>query len=211
MSEDVNALISLAHLKMKAAKKRKDMAKYFKTAGMLNLGKGVWLAHRSRDVVSGLVIDGPWSKVIINSFILPPYDRLEFVNLSLGEKITECDLNADSRENSEYSIDRFKKNYADIKSSRDFINYIDDNSISGFYPIWVRYITYCRELEFDAAMAYLDAGKRAQLHRSVLGRFDELGAAVASRQEQAVKKIFEAWSAVSERTFGPLDKTFNAF
>ena len=207
----INGLRILAHVALGSAKKRRQISGIFKKSGLIALGKGAWLGHRSKDVVSGFVIEGSALDTYISGFILPAFDRHKFVNLSLGDRIVNCEIDGNTQSECKTSIDYYIENLSHIQSSNDLIEDICGRNVKGHYPIWVRYISYLRRFDFEAAINYMDDDKRAQLHPSLLNQLDEISPFVSAHDKDSVFRVFEEWSAFSGRIFGPLDHTFDAF
>jgi hypothetical protein len=94
MADLRKALQVLAHDAVSAAKKRRQISKCLKANGFELLGKGQWLGHRSRDIVSRVVTGGPVLDTYISTFVLPAFDKHEFVTWALGERIIHCSNDA---------------------------------------------------------------------------------------------------------------------
>jgi hypothetical protein len=178
---------------------------------MISLRDGGWLGHKSKDIVSGFVIDAPPRDTYISTFILPAFDRHGFINLSLGDRGIHCSTHVDTKVEYKQAIDYYIANIANIKSLEELVGYIDKRDVQGAYPIWVRYISYLKVFDFDSAIQYLDDGKRAWLSHMLLNRLDEISPFVAARDRDSISRVFDNWSTCSERIFGPLDQTFDAF
>ncbi len=211
MNELRKTLQILAHDSLGAAKKRRQISACFRKQGFINLGKGTWLGFRNKDVVSGLSIDGPPWDTYISTFILPAFDRLEFVSLSLGGRVVHCSLDRDTREECEQAVNSYIANLSNERSATDLIRYLDVRQVTGHYPIWVRYICYLSLLDFDTAIQYLDDSRRGQLHHSLMERLEEISRFATARDTDGVVRVLESWSKFSEKIFGPLDQTFSAF
>ena len=193
-------------------KKRRQISSCLKESGLISLGKGGgWLGHRSKDIVSGFVLDAPPLDTYISTFILPAFDRHKFIHWSLGDRVVHCSPNVDYQAECKQAIDYYIANIADIKSSKELVDYMDKRDVQGHYPIWVRYISYLRVFDFDSAIRYLDDSKRARLHRVPLDELDEISRFVTAHDRDGVFQVFENWSTLSERIFGPLDQSFDAF
>jgi hypothetical protein len=192
------------------SKKRRQISSCLKKNGLISLGKGGWLGHRSKDIVSGFIIDAPPLDTYISTFILPAFDRHGFVNLSLGNRIVHCSSDKNTQDECKQAIDYYIANISDINSSAELVSYIDERNVQGHYPIWVIYISYLRVFDFDSAITYLDDGKRARLHRVQLDQLGSISRFVAAHDRDGISRVFENWSTFSERIFGPLDQTFEA-
>jgi hypothetical protein len=174
------------------------------------LGKGRWLGFRNRDVVSGFLMEGSPLDTYISTFILPAFDRHEFVSWSLGDRVVHCSLNRDTQEECRQAVDCYVADVSKVRSSTDLATYLNARQIQGHYPIWVRYICHLRLLDCDSAIQYLTDGRRDHLHAVLMERFEEIDRFVSMRDKDGVVRVLESWSAFSERIFGPLGQTFSA-
>jgi len=211
MNKISKALRLLARNSLGASKKRRQISAFLKKKGFISLRKGVWLGFRNRDIVSGIVINGPPFDTYIETFILPAFDRLESVRLSLGDRIVHCSLDRDTQEECEQAFNSYVADISAVRSANDLIEYVDTHQVTGDYPIWVRYICYLRQLDFDTAIQYLDDRRRNQLHDSLMGQLEEISRFATVRDTDGVARVLESWRASSEKIFGPLDQMFSAF
>jgi hypothetical protein len=67
-----------------------------------------------------------------------------------------------------------------------------------------------RILDFESAAKYLDEDRRSRLHEVQLKQLDEIKQFPSAHDRDGVGRVFESWSAVSEKIFGPLDRPFDA-
>src|SRR4051795_6041158 len=109
-------LRTLARDAVSASKKRRQISSYLKKCGLMSLGKGGWLAHRNKDVVSGFVIEGSPLDTYISTFILPAFDKHEFINWSLGDRVVHCSTHADTHTECKQAIDDYVTGVGNIKS-----------------------------------------------------------------------------------------------
>ncbi len=205
------SLIPLARKALGASKKRRQISAFLKKQGFISLGKGGWLGFRNRDIVSGFVVVGSPLDTYISTFILPAFDRHEFITWALGDRVVHCSLTRDTQEECEQAVDSYVADMSNVRSATDLIVYLDARQIKGHYPIWVRYLCYLRLSDFDSAIRYLDDSRRNQLHLATMETFEEMYRLVTMGDTDGVVRVFDSWSAFSEKIFGPLDQTFSAF
>jgi hypothetical protein len=211
MNDLSKALRILARDSLGASRKRRQISAFLKKQGFISLGKGTWLGFRNRDVVSGIIIDGPPLDTYIETFILPAFDRREFVSWSLGDRVVHCSLDKDTQEECEQAFNSYIADMSAVRSATDLLRYLDIRQVTGHYPIWCRYICYLRLLELDTAIQYLDDSRRNQLHDSLMEQFEEISRFATVGDTDGVVRVLESWRAFSEKIFGPLDQTFSAF
>lgn len=133
----------LAKRRIRSAAKRLG----FYNAGNFLIGKN------TNDIVSGFAIDATPRVVYVWTFILPRFDDISFLHMSLGERV--IDLSA-----SDYPIEDGLRNawkaLADIASAGQLISYLDGHNISGEYAIWTRFLCLIRLGKTDEAERMLE-------------------------------------------------------
>ena len=201
----------LAKQALGAAKKRRQINAFFKKQGYISLGKGAWLGFRNRDVVSGCLVNGPPLDTYIETFILPAFDRHEFISLALGNRVVHCSPDTDTQEECKLALNVYRTEMSNVRSSTDLVSYLDTHQIEGHYPIWVRYICYLKLLELDTAIQYLSESRRNLLHRVQMEQFDEIDKFVTIRDAEGILRVLERWSGFSEKIFGPLGRSFSVY
>jgi hypothetical protein len=201
----------LAHDALGASKKRRQISAFFKKQGFLSLGRDAWLGFRNRDLVSGILVEGSPLDTYVSTFILPAFDRHEFITWALGGRVVHCSPDRDTQEECEQAVDSYVADISKVRSSIGLMTYLDARQVKGHYPIWTRYICYLRLLDFDAATQYLNDSRRDQLHPILIEQLEEVNRFVAMRDIDCVVKVLESWSAFSEKIFGPLDQTFTVY
>ncbi len=196
---------------LQAAKKRRQINAFFKKQGFISLGKGAWLGFRNRDVVSGCLITGSALDTYIATFILPAFDRHEFITWGLGNRVVHCSPDTDTQEECKLALNVYRTEMSNVRSSTDLVSYLDTRQIEGHYPIWVRYICYLKLLELDTAIQYLSESRSNTLHRVQLEQFEEIDRFVNTRDTEGILRVLENWSAFSEKIFGPLGRSFSVY
>lgn len=195
---------------LSAAVKRRKISGCLRKRGFVSLGKGAWLGHRGDDVVSGLLLEGSPSDTYISSFILPIFDELKFVSWSLGRRIVHCSANGNTEDECQRAVCEYLREIAPVNSSNKLIEYLDVQCISGFYPIWVRYICYAKEGFLQEAREYLSESKQIELHQSTRKKFGEIAPAVDSDDRNEIAQVFERWKRTSRAIFGEGNFELNA-
>lgn len=201
----------LAKEALGASKKRSQVNVFFKKQGFMSLGKGAWLGFRNRDIVSGCLITGSPLDTYIATFILPTFDKHEFITWALGNRVVHCSSDTNTQEECKLALDVYRTDMSNVSSSTDLVTYLDTRQIEGHYPIWVRYICYLKLLELDMAIQYLSESRRNRLHRVQIEQCEEIDKFVATRDADGVLRVLERWSTVSEKIFGPLGRTFSVY
>lgn len=211
MDNEINSIANIIENSLEYSNRRKKISKLFMIIGLQNLGKGRWLALRNRSVVSGFIIDGASNGSYISTFILPSFDRSDFITWALGDRVVDCSLDKDYKEECDFAISSYKKLLHNINSTEKLIDYLYHRPIQGNYPKWCKYICYLDLMDFDSAEKYLDDSVISDLHFTQLQKIDEVRAYVAARDAAGVSRVLQSWRKISEKIFGPFDQTFDAF
>jgi|GEM_PF-5352832 len=201
----------LANDALGAAKKRRQINAFFKKQGFMSLGKGAWLGLRNRDVVSGCLITGSLLDTYIATFIVPAFDRHEFITWALGKRVVNCSPDTNTQEECKQAVNVYRTEMSNVRSSTHLVTYVDTRKIEGYYPIWVRYICYLRRLELDTANHYLTESTRSLFPRVKIEQFEEIDRLVTMRDADGVIRVLERWSAFSEKIFGPPGRSFSVY
>jgi hypothetical protein len=205
-----NNLEKLAGSVLAASRKRREITKLLTSAGFLYIGKGGWLGRRTRDVFSGFVVEGSRSAVYISTFLLPSFDNNEFISWSLRRRVIRCSDKVKTSVEVSQAIGIYELDIFHIKTSSDIINYLESNSVSGYYPIWVQYICFLRNNEIKSAKHFLDNVKLSQLHPAQIDQFNEINPYVSSNNLEELNRILERWSDYSLKIFGLVNDEFVA-
>jgi hypothetical protein len=201
----------LANDALGAAKKRRQINAFFKKQRFMSLGKGAWLGFRNGDVVSGCLITGSLLDTYIATFIVPAFDRHEFITWALGSRVVNCSPDTDTHEECRQAVGVYRTAVSSVRSSTDLVTYVDTLQIEGYYPIWVRYICYLRSLEIDMANQYLTESMRNLFPRVKIEQFEEIDRFVTMRDAEGILRVLERWSAFSEKLFGPPGRSFSVY
>ena len=193
------------------ARERRQINAFFKKQGFISLGKGAWLGFRNKDVVSGCLVDGPPLDAYIETFLLPAFDRHEFITWALGNRVVNCSPDMDTQEACRLALNVYRTEMSNLRSSTDLVTYVDSHQKEGWYPIWVRYICYLRRLELGTANQYLTESMLNLFPRVKIEQFEEIDRFVSMHDADGVLRVLERWSAFSEKIFGPLGKTFSVY
>jgi hypothetical protein len=108
------------------------------------------------DILSGYCVDAPPTNVYIWKFVLPAYDGVEFLHLSLGKRILDIKPSKNENDNkASIELSQFLLNdwveLSLVKKRKDLNSYIAANNLDSGYALWVQYLTYIRDREFDRA------------------------------------------------------------
>lgn len=132
---------------------RKLVAKVLSSLpGFRNSG-GYYIGTCNAEVVSGYALDVPPGGIYVWRFVVPAYDRIDFLHLSLGTRIAQFSRKeTGSRSN---DLDALLKNdwqsFANVRDCQSLLAYMEQERCEGDYYQWVRYITYIRTGSLESA------------------------------------------------------------
>jgi len=120
--------------------------------GFRKLGS-FYIGTCNQEVISGYALDAPPGGVYISRFILPAYDRHDFLHMGLGERIAQFSRNRDASDSTD--LDLLLKNdwqyFANARDCRSLMAYLDREQVVGDYCHWTRYLTYARVGDLESA------------------------------------------------------------
>jgi hypothetical protein len=107
----------------------------------------------NQDVISGYALDAPPGGVYVARFILPAYDRIDFLHMSLGGRIghfSHEDIASGSADLA-LLLKTDWQDFSNVHDCRSLMAYLDRERIVGEYCQWARYLTHARIGDFEAA------------------------------------------------------------
>lgn len=123
--------------------------------GMGFNAKGNFLVGlQNSDIISGFAIDGAPSSTYIWTFILPAFDDIEFMSMSLGERV--INLNSMMSPINE-GLEQAWSSISSITNASQLVSYINSSGIVGEYAEWTRFICFIRLGEFRIAEEMLSS------------------------------------------------------
>ena len=157
-------------------------------------------------VISGYCIDAPPSAIYICRFILPSYDNIEFLHLSLGKRLLTVPQTG-SEESFDLSdfLRRDWSEFSRINDSESLLRYIDAEQLDGTYSLWARYLTLVRRNDFSAAEELLGAGAAKSFSelRAISQNFAELSDAKNRSGWDGCSALLSRWLQKTKATYCP--------
>jgi|SRR3569623_34541 len=209
--KEIKELQDIALINLAGRRKSRQISRYFRSIGLIHVNKMTWLAYRSLDIASGFTIEGSLSDIYISTFILPTFDKLDFISWGLGSRLINCLPENDTEDECLKAVEQYKRTLLSVRNADSLISYLDYNRVRGFYAIWARYISYLRILDLEKATEYLTSERRKLLHLSVLQKLEKIEKYARRGDEAAVLRILNEWRRASEKIFGPYVSEFSAF
>lgn len=107
----------------------------------------------NRDVISGYVLDAPPGGIYIARFILPAYDRIDFLHMGLGKRIAQFPRNEATSASADLGL-LLRSDWQLFSSARDcesLVTYLNGERVEGDYCQWAEYLTYVRVGDLESA------------------------------------------------------------
>jgi len=137
----------------KAVMYKKAVAKALSSLpGFRKLGS-FYIGTCNQEVISGYALDAPPGGVYISRFILPAYDRHDFLHMGLGGRIAQFPQSTAASDLTDLDL-LLKNDWQDFSNARDcrsLVAYLDRERVVGDYCQWTRYLTYARVGDLESA------------------------------------------------------------
>jgi hypothetical protein len=120
--------------------------------GFRKLGS-FYIGTCNQEVISGYALDAPPGGVYISRFILPAYDRIDFLHMGLGKRIAQFLRHGAASDSTDLDL-LLKNDWQDFSSAydcRSLMAYLDREKVVGDYCQWTRYLTYARVGDLESA------------------------------------------------------------
>lgn len=153
----------------------------------------------TRDVISGFAIDPAPSAIYLWTFVLPTYDDLSFLHMSLGQRVAVakgderffCGMHTEYVENLER-----------VREAADLLLYVDSLDFTSDYSEWVKYISAIRLGDFVAADATLKTLLKLPMSNAIKSRLDAILSVLKNGGESGAQHLLETWSVQTARLVG---------
>lgn len=211
MPEPIDSIALIARRSLEGRIRRSKFSSLMKSSGMIKLRSSSWLAFRNRDIVSGLMIDGPPSDLYLTTFILPAFGRNEIVHWSLGRRVVSSDPNESVISEFQTAVRAYQKECLSIQCAADLLSSMLRRPHESNSSIWTIFISYLRLLDYGSAIEYLTPARASRLNIENNKSLEEIWPAVLSQDFDKVQTTFDDWSKSSERIFGNLSDTLDCF
>jgi len=166
-----------------------------KKAGFSGTGSFLVAVH-SQDVVSGLALDVAPSSTYISTFVLPTFDALSFMHMSLGRRVAICSSDTSCLDK---AIEEYKSSLSSVKSSRDLMEYIASQGIVGEYAVWTNYICLIRLKYFAKAREFRVNLFDAVRSPSIRERMNMLIGVQDSEGDESAYQLLAEWSLLTKK------------
>lgn len=147
---------------------------------------------RNNDVFSGIALDSAPSTTYIWTFILPIYDYLPFLHMSLGERVASCNMEPRCLE---VGIEAFRVNVSGVKTPKELIAYLNRCVVRTEYANWTRYISLIRASEDAEATDFFDFTSDTFKSPAIIANYNRLRGAYDEGGWGCVRELLDSWSA----------------
>lgn len=133
---------------------RKAVAKVLSALPGFRARGSYFLGTCNSEVLSGYALDAPPSGIYISRFVLPAFDRIEFLHMGLGTRIAQFSQTKSTLNSDDLSL-LLKNDWQRLSIVRDcqsFVTYLDSEQVEGDYCQWAKYLAYIRAGNVEAAM-----------------------------------------------------------
>lgn len=148
---------------------------------------------QTEDVISGLAIDSAPASTYIWTFVLPCFDRLEFLHMTLGDRVVDL-----SRFDGpvELALQKALATLPRLSTASDLLTYLESRNYKNDYALWVKFLCYVRTGQFE------DAEKLSRLFAeaasdSTRTKFAELEGARLESGWEGAQAVLSEWSAAT--------------
>jgi hypothetical protein len=143
--------------------KRSEISKQLSRLHGFQKAGAFYIGLCNDDVISGYCLDASPNNIYLWKFILPCYDNLDFLHLSLGERIFSVTRSGLLSDGDDVDVKQFLNEdwaeFSKIKDRGDILNYLEMKRITGIYAVWVRYLTFICNEDFGKAEEFSGIGE----------------------------------------------------
>lgn len=174
------------------------MKRQARSSGLRVVGNFL-IAFHTRDVISGFTLDPAPSSTYIWTFVVPTYDDLSFLHMSLGQRIASAEVDGDF-------FCGMHKTHANrlemVRTAEDLLIHVDGLDFTSDYSEWIKYLSAIRLGDFVAADATLKRLMNLPMSDLVQRRLDAVLSSLRNGGESAAQHLLESWSGQTTRLVG---------
>jgi hypothetical protein len=125
---------------------------------------GFYIGTCNRDVIAGYALDAPPRGLYVWRFVLPAYDRIELLHMTLGKRLAQFSRNEDDSRLKD--LDLLLKNdwqaFSSVRDCKSLLTYMEQEQCVGDYNQWVRYLTHVKIGDLETASRFEDQWRSSQ-------------------------------------------------
>lgn len=164
-----------------------------------------YIGNCNREVIAGYALDAPSGGLYISRFVLPAYDRISFLHLSLKKRIVQVARSEDMSGVPDLDLQMKSdwEGFSKIRDSESLVAYLDQEQVEGDYCQWARYLTYVKAGDFESALGLESRLSSPNLPRVQLVAQNMQAALEAKAQFgwRGLRELLAKWSELSVAKF----------
>lgn len=143
------------------------------------------------EITSGIAIDAAPAATYLWTFIVPTYDDLPFLHMSLGKRIeaSHCD-----NDNLVDAYEEYRSKVGWVQSTGDLLEYLDQEAFPGEYAVWVHFIANAYLTNFSAADNLLNKLSVMRTSRSLQVKINRVRDELQAGGWPAIEHVLAEWS-----------------
>lgn len=170
--------------------------------GFKRIAQRTFLGLRNEEIVSGVMLDGTRTFLFFNTFLLPAYDNIEFINWDLGSTVVDASGEGEITEEVEAAIKSYRDGIWLVRDSKALTRYIESENIRGAYAQWARFISYVKQQDLAKAVLVLREADFESLKIGGSNQYMSLKEAVLKGNSTTANEVLTEWSRVSAKVIG---------
>lgn len=174
------------------------MKRQAKSSGLRVVGNFL-IAFHTPDVISGFALDPAPSSTYIWTFVVPTYDDLSFLHMTLGQRIASAEVDKDFF----CGVHKAHANKLEpVRTAADLLVHVDGLDFTSDYSEWIKYISAIRIGDFAAADATLKRLLNSPISDLVQHKLDAVLSSLRDGGESGAQHLLESWSRQTARLVG---------
>lgn len=182
---------------MNGAVSASEIKRLAKSKGMRVFGNFLF-AIENYDVISGLVIDAPPSRLHLWTFILPAFDEISFLHMGLGERLSP----AGGGNYFDQALNFYKEQLGNVVTAGDLIHNLECRKLQGFYAKWARLLCHVRIGEFSDAELLMSELDTIRLPDNVRKQLFNMRFALDNGGWLATQQLLNQWAIGNREVLG---------
>ena len=160
---------------------------------------------RNSEIISGLAIDSAPSSTYLWTFILPAFDDLSFLHMSLGKRVATCGPTADCLDaaSNEYATTIFN-----IRTAKELEEYIHVQVAESGYSRWARYLCYLKGGQYGMADELSSIIEGTEQNRLLLERLEHIKSEIMKGGAAGVERTLLSWASHTDAILVGAPKLF---
>lgn len=159
----------------------------------------------NRDVVAGYALDAPPGGVDVLRFVLPSFDKIEFLHLALARSVGSSPIHA-QRSPAEFAelVASDWREFSGMRDCQSLLAYLDEQQLTGHYAQWTRFLSFAKIGDFSSA-EMLEAQLRSSVSQLSQAVSRNLSMVLDAKQRagwMGVQSLLADWSENSLARFG---------